>query len=657
MKITFSFLKIILLILLSAITSNFFLTFASASEVQDIEPTENQIEGIGEPLQFSAETGVHKKSKEAIDEHPKPTWETQKQARTFQLCIPAPRGEITDRNGEPLAQSKVSYNLALQFPTPLELSDQKAVAFAKQQITFAQGLLHHLINISDKAILSHYHHRGLLPLDLIEDLSPSELAKARHGLTSNLMVRETCIRFYPQRDLAPHLIGYTGREAPLSTRPIENKDLIFPEIEGREGIEQVFNTQLKGHPGDLFITYDQEGKKSSERISKKPIQGDNVITTIDANLQRLCEKALQENCKKGALVFLDPNTGEILAMASCPGYNLNDFVPTVDPKIYEQLSKNPDVPLLPRSFRSAYPAGSAFKTVVGVAALESGKISPTDTFPCPPTFNVGNVTFHNWKKTDAGHLNFVQALTQSCNTWFYQCALKIGAEEIIDWSRRLGLGRGTGIPLKGEAKGNIPDDTYMLRVHHRKILPGDTANMSIGQGDILITPLQMAQAMGVIASGGKFHQTRLIQQIQTADNKVTAAYSDRIRTDLKIKPEILETLREGLINVTEDSHGTAHRAQVKGIHVAGKSGTAQWGPSHHQRTAAWFTGFAPADHPQYAFAALYEGEPGDNSVHGGSHAAPMIKKVLEGVYGNLKASPSTQEKTSPTTKDDDDQSN
>ena len=185
--------------------------------------------------------------------------------------------------------------------------------------------------------------------------------------------------------------------------------------------------------------------------------------------------------------------------------------------------------------------------------------------------------------------------------------------------------------------GIIPNDDYMLRVQKRKILKGDVANMSIGQGDIKISPLQMAQAYGVIATGGQFHQTRLVKQIQGIDNKVVAAYPDRLRDDLQIKPEDMETLRKALIAVTEDGQGTAHHAQVKGYHVAGKTGTAQWGGvgnKEKQRTAAWFAGFVPAENPQYAFAALYEGEPGDNNVHGGSHAAPLIGKVLQEVYGS-----------------------
>jgi penicillin-binding protein 2 len=579
-------------------------------------------------------------------ENPKPTWETQREAKSFYFSIPAPRGQITDCHGDVLAQNSLSFNLALQFPTPLHFTDSQALSFAKQYITFAQGVLKQPINLSDKAILKHYHCRGLLPLDLIEDLSPAQLARVRRGLPPCLIIRQTYTRLYPEGELACHIIGYTGRTAPLSVRAIENKDLIFPESEGREGIEQIFDDQLKGHPGSISNTYDEHGKKNSERITQRPIPGNNVITTLDKNLQHLCEKVLRENCKQGAIVMLDPNTGEIKAMASYPGFNPNDFVPILNPQLFEKLNKDPAVPLLPRAFRSAYPPGSSFKIVVGLTALQEGIITPKDTFRGPASFEVGNFVFHNWKKTDVGKLTFVQAFTQSCNTWFYQCGLKTKAEPIIQWAHHLGLGQRTGIPLKSEAKGNIPDDTYMLRVHHRKILPGDIANMSIGQGDILITPLQMAQLSGIVAAEGKFHQTHLIKQIQGPDNTVIAAYPDRLRADLQIKPEVISTLREAMIDVTEDAQGTAHRAQVEGIHVAGKTGTAQWGPQNKQRTAAWFTGFVPAEHPQYAFAALYEGDPGDNTIHGGSHAAPLIGKVLQEIYGKSRKENASDQTTS-----------
>ncbi len=569
--------------------------------------------------------------------NPKPTWETQKKARTFVLGIPAPRGQITDRNGNPFAQTRLSYNLAISFPAPLDWQDSKILAFATQQITLASGLLKKQILVSDEAILNHYKNRGVLPLDIAEDLSPQELSVVQRGVTPNLILRQTYVRFYPNGPLAGHIIGYTGREAPLSVRPVENNDLIFSDSQGREGLEQVFDNELRGQAGQLHVTYDAAGNKTSERIARPPVPGYNIITTLDEELQRVCENVLAKSCKRGAIVVIDPNNGEILAMASWPGFNPNEFVPVVKKEVFERYNTDEGDPLVPRAYRSAYPAGSTFKVVVGFAALETGKITPENHFDCPTDITIGDHTFKNWKKKGGGSLNFVEALTQSCNTWFYQVALKIGADPIIEYAHRLGLGKRTGIPIYAESEGNIPTDEYMLRVHKRTIKKGDVANMAIGQGDILITPLQMAQALSVIASAGKFHQTRLVKQVQSLDNKVVAAYPDRIREDIPVSPQIDKALRRALQNVVYDGQGTAHSAKVKGVRVAGKTGTAQWGPENKQRTAAWFAGFVPAENPEYAFAALYEGEPNDNSVHGGSHAAPLVSKVFREVYKLKKA--------------------
>ncbi len=586
-------------------------------------------------------------------ENPKPTWETQKQARTFVLGIPAPRGQIVDRYGRPLAQTRLSYNLAISYPAPLNWDDAHIVAFGRQQITLAKGLLGRDISVSDEAILNHYKNRGVLPMDIVEDLSPQELGIVQRGLTPSLILRQTYVRTYPNGALAGHIIGYTGREAPLSVRPIENNDLIFSESEGREGLEQMFDSELRGQAGQLYMTYDADGNKTSERIGKPPVPGYNVVTTLDLDIQRICEKVLQENTKRGAFVVIDPNTGEILAMASQPGFNPNEFVPIVRKDVFDRYNNDEAAPLVPRAYRSAYPPGSTFKTFVGFAGLESGALKTTTQFSCPTSFTVGDHTFNNWKKTGSGNLNFVEALTQSCNTWFYQAGLKMGSAPIIEYAHKVGLGRVTGIPLKSENAGNIPTDQYMLRVHNRKIKQGDVANMSIGQGDILITPLQMAQAIGVIASGGKFHLTRLVSQVQSLDNKVVAAYPDRLRADIPVDAKVDAALREALQDVVYDGQGTAHRAQVKGVRVAGKTGTAQWG----KKTAAWFTGFLPADKPQYAFAALYEGEPDDNSVHGGSHAAPLVSKVFKQVCAmklgvNTETSKKDEEDESAAPKDE-----
>jgi penicillin-binding protein 2 len=257
---------------------------------------------------------------------------------------------------------------------------------------------------------------------------------------------------------------------------------------------------------------------------------------------------------------------------------------------------------------------------------------------------VGNFYFRNHRSGHSGRLTLAEALAQSCNTWFYQVGLKIGASPIIDWADALGFGKRTGIPLRAESPGNIPTDDYMLRVHNRNILQGDIANMSIGQGDILVTPLQMAAAMGVIAAKGSFHQTRLIKQVQSLDNKVVAAYPDRVRAELNIDEPNLEAVDKGLVMVTSHGTGTGRRAAtVRGVKVAGKTGTAQWGPVSKRRNAAWFAGYAPANHPPlYAFSVVVEGNSGE-TVSGGSTAAPLIGSILSTLLKDYKPPKETKE--------------
>jgi penicillin-binding protein 2 len=283
---------------------------------------------------------------------------------------------------------------------------------------------------------------------------------------------------------------------------------------------------------------------------------------------------------------------------------------------------------LPRAFRSAYPPGSTFKVAVGIAALETGAVRSDDLYQCLPGIQIGNLTFHNWKKGDQGALNFVQALTQSCDTWFYQVGIKTGSDPIIEWSLKLGFGAKCGIPLRGEAEGRVPNDEYMKATHGRKLLNGDIANLSIGQGDMLVTPLQMAQAMGIVANGGKFYQTRLVQQVQSIDGGIVTAYTVREKRDLRLSETTIAQLRTGMINAVNGPAGTAHAASMDNVEVAGKTGTAQWGPKSKERTAAWFAGYLPADNPKYAFAALYEGDVGVKA-HGGTVAAPLIAQIFK----------------------------
>src|SRR5213596_2349473 len=564
-----------------------------------------------------------------------PTFETQKLARTYILDVPAPRGQITDRNGAPIAQNRLSYNLVINFPTPLDFSDAQALSFTREKIGKASDLIGRKLRISDDAILRHYRNRGIMPLEIAQNLSQQEYEKIKDQLQPGMTLRPVYVRIYPNGKVAGQIIGYTGKTGRNPDGIVDNHETLWPETEGREGLEQTFNGMLTGKHGEYKLTFDKDGRKTSEKLITPPEPGYNVVTTLDLHLQQQAEKALEAKAKRGAMVIIDPNNGDILALASWPTYDPNLFVPSISTEQLKALQDDPDIPLLPRAYRSSYPPGSTFKIAVGIAALESRAVQPDDRSDCVPAIQIGNVTFHNWKIGNRGALNFVQALTESCDTWFYQVGIKTGAEPIVDWALKLGFGAKCGIPLRGEAEGRVPNDEYVKATHGRRLLNGDIANMSIGQGDVQVTPLQMAQAMGIVANGGTLYQTRLVRQVQSFNNEIVTAYNVRAKKTLNLSSQTLDELHTGMIDVVNSAGGTAHQASLDNAEVAGKTGTAQWGPKNKERTAAWFAGFMPADQPRYAFAALYEGDVG-SKVHGGSAAAPMIADVFKEIYKSEK---------------------
>ena len=571
-----------------------------------------------------------------------PTWETQKHARTYILAIPAPRGQIVDRNGEPLAVSRVSYNLAVSFPTPLDFTDQQVAAFVQQQLFVARNIMGRYLTLNADQAVKHYKNRGVLPYVIAQDLRPAELEAFHREKPASLTLQAVYVRSYPNGGLAGHIIGYAGRAGKPSENPIENNELLWPGSEGREGLEQTFDAQLQGKNGQYNLSFDANGRRATEQVTIPPQAGYNIVTTLDVNLQRLCEQALEKGLKRGAMVIVDPTNGDILAMASWPTFNPNLFVPSISPEQFKQLQDDPNIPLLPRAYRSAYPPGSTFKVLVGVAALQTGKIEPDEEFSCPPALEIGRLTFRNWKKTDAGRLNFVDALTQSCDTWFYQVGMKMGAKPIIDYATQFGLGKRTGLPLVAESDGNVPTDEYLARKKLPKLLNGDVANLSIGQGYLEVTPLQLAQAMAAVGNGGSLFQTRLVQQVQSIDGQIVNGYGVKLHNQIDIDREVMKNVRRGMVAVVSSRMGTAGKAAVPNVAMAGKTGTAQWGPKNKERTAAWFSGFAPAENPKYAFSVVYEGDAGLSDVHGGTVAAPLIGKVMREVFKGQK--PETKKK-------------
>lgn len=571
----------------------------------------------------------------------KASWQTQREARALTLSVPAPRGQIVDRHGVPFAQNRAANYLALVMPYMDGASDEQVTTFARTTIASVNRVLGKTWSLSDEKVILHYKHRRWLPLvfsieeGLNVEVTPDMEAKLKPLLGTNVVLQPAYIRHYPQGGTACHIIGYTGKTRPLPTGPIVDGDPVFEEMEGREGIETAFDSDLKGQPGLVSVLFSQDGKRLAEDVRRAPTPGRNVVLSIDYNFQKYAENALKKHTTGGAMVIMDVTNGDILAMASNPGFDLNEFVPGIRAKRYEELTKNPHLPLFPRSFRGEYPPASTFKIVTALGALDSNKVNAKTYFDCDAAMEIGNRVFRNWNKEAEGSMTVVTAIKRSCNTWFYKAALESGAPFISNMALRLGFGERTGIPLKAEGAGFVQTDAWSIQNLGGKIQSGDLANMAIGQGRVLATPLQVCQCMAGLGDGMRIPQPRLVLQIQDIADRVVMAYEPKDRKRIDLNPEHRQTVINGMVAVVNGSGGTGHAAAIKQAEIAGKTGTAQWKPTKDQNLA-WFTGFLPAGKPMFAFAVVYEGEPGED-VSGGKKAAPIVQEVFTNIFQKAPA--------------------
>ncbi len=561
------------------------------------------------------------------------TLETRTEARTFTLTIPAPRGQILDRNGYPLAQTKVAYYAAINFPYLPNAADAEILRYAQERILLVNRHLGANWQISPELILQHYENRRWLPLTFSSILSDDEARDLRPILGRGLMLHPVYMRTYPQDNLASHIIGYVGKRPPRKTGPVGDGEALWGEGEGADGLEEAFNEQLTGKPGKINVLFDTDGSKLTEELMQRPIPGNNVVTTIDLRMQQLAEKILSQHAKRGAFVIMDVRTGDIVTMASWPQFDLNVFIPSISQEDYRELQEDPDKPLFARAFRGLYPPASTFKVPVALGLLEFQAVTEESLFDCPTSYAIGDRVFHNWNKNGEGSMNVVAAITRSCNTWFYQASVSSGqgVEPIASAARRLGYGIKTGLPLKAEPDGLLPTDAWSRGRFGHDILDGDLANISIGQGTVLATPLQVAQAMAAIGNRERLIRPRLVMQVQDVNNRVTQTFQpDRGRL-LNFDPYNLELVIKGMHDVVNDWKGTGKAAANEDIGIAGKTGTGQWKPLEEQNVA-WFAGFAPWDYPVYAFAVIYEGEPGEG-VGGGRNAGPIVGEFFREYLG------------------------
>ncbi len=551
---------------------------------------------------------------------------TRTEARTFNFTIPAPRGQLLDRNGYPLAQNIVVNYAALNFPfLGKDVTDEAILRYAGERIVHVNRLLGEEWDVASKRVIEHYRKRRWFPLIFSSVLTKEQEDQLQRGLMEGLKLHPVYQRVYPQNQTLSHVVGYVGKTPPQARGEIVNNEPLWQSAIGVEGLEQSFEADLRGTPGRINILYEADGSRARENLLQKPRPGHNVVTTIDLEMQNLCEKLLEQKVKRGAMVIMDVRNGDVMALASYPRYNPNDFIPRISQEKFSELINDPEKPLYPRAFRGSYPPASTYKVVTGLGFLDSGFVGVSDVYPCKAKWTIGELTMRNWNKKNEASMNLVAAITRSCNTWFYEVATYAGADSMSYMSTHLGLGQKTGLPLN-EVPGFIPNNRYWLKNFGYSMADGEEAAMSIGQGMVETTPVQVARTMAAVGHGTKLFNARLVSQIQDVDHEVVQTFPPDLVHDMSIDPYDIKVMKKGMYDVVHAGNGTGKAAYHK-ITVAGKTGTGQWKPAQKQNIA-WFAGFFPAKYPVYSFSVIYEGDP-EEGVSGGKKAAPVIGAFLK----------------------------
>ena len=549
-----------------------------------------------------------------------------KNARVITLAIPAPRGQILDREGEPFAQNRVTYRLALQFPQFENASEEFVVAWARKRLEELKAIHPKSADKSDADLWAHYQFRRWLPLYLSGFITGSNATALAKKLDDrdDIVLQPVYSRYYPGASMAAHIIGYTGSAGKLPTGPINFNEPLWEVTEGKAGLEKIYDTQLSGTPGVKRILYNNDGIKLQEEIVKRPVAGGNVVMTLNRRWQERAESVLRNGCQRGALVVIDVTTGEVLAMASRPTFDLMEFVGGISTTRFKELNEDPAAPMFGRAFSAEYPPASTFKSVVALAALADETITEQSTVYAPAFLQFPGHKVRNASGAAEGSIAVKYALARSCNTWFALVGIDCGPTNFLAMARRVGYGEKTGLPLIGEAAGLIPTNEWMISQHKRRFMNGDTANMAIGQGVLLSTPLQVAQGMAGIANGEALPKLQMIRQVQDSKGRVVFQTLPEVRKDLGVPEYAYLAVHKGMSDVVNSNYGTGRSAGLSWTTLCGKTGTAQWGPASKNQRLAWFAGFLPYENPRFAFAVIYEGRPGQ-IVSGGRYAAPMVK--------------------------------
>jgi penicillin-binding protein 2 len=554
------------------------------------------------------------------------------------VAMPAKRGLILDRTGQKiLADNQPAYSLTLDrvVMRPIVKGDK---THRDKLITF----LSEVLGTTPQDVEARFEKGKAIPfarpIALAEDLTMTQVASIQAQSLSfpELNVEPVQRRNYPYGTMAAHVIGFIGE---VSEKDLgQHKDLKQGDLIGKRGVELMYDEYLRGRDGAQYWEYDSHGRRLAEvRTARQdPIAGNNVYLTLDFDLQRRAEQYFVENEFVGAVVALDPRNGEVLAMVSSPQFNPNVYSKRFTPETWKLISSNPFKVELNRAIQGLYSPGSVFKVVMSMAGLAESAIGPGTTFNCSGSGVFFGRRFRCWRKQGHGELSVTNALKVSCDIFFYNTGARLGVDKISKWAHNLGFGQISKIDLDGEKAGIVPSEEWAAQKQHRKWYPSETISVAIGQGPLIVTPLQTAVMMAAVANGGTVyrpHVVRMIERTKPDGSVERLQVASEVLNKVQLPAGALETVRTGLWKVVNEEGGTAGNSRVTGLDICGKTGTAQviaqsgWfstaGLPFMQRDHAWFVSYATKETPQMVVAVFVE----HAGQHGGTDAAPLAKML------------------------------
>jgi len=544
--------------------------------------------------------------------------------------IKASRGRILDADRTILVDNRPSF----------------VVSVIPEEVQNDEILGHYLGSVypldKDELWLQIQNLRKAIPFRAVpiwKDASWEEMAylEANKLRIPGVVLQVNEVRNYLYGNLFSHVTGYIGEVNSEEIGRLRQYAYKPGDFIGKVSIESQWERYLRGRDGGAQAEVDARGREIRILEKREPIPGNNVFLSIRSPLQKCAFDAFGKN-NAGVAIAMDPRDGRILCYVSIPSYDPNQLAVGVSYEQWKSLSTHAQHPLTNRGIQGQYPAGSVFKVVMAVAALEEHVVSPGESLYCGGSYRVGNKVFRCWRKQGHGSVNLHRALVESCDVYFYQIGQRLGIERIARYATLFGFGHPTDIGLGGEREGLVPSELWKRKRFREPWYDGETVMVSIGQGYLLVTPIQILTMMATVANGGNRWTPRIVERVESIDGGLVMENQPMLKESLDISPSTLKLVQTSLRDVVMTRSGTGTRARVEGVEVAGKTGTAQvvrMGVERKKRKAvsrekedhAWFTCYAPAHNPEIAVVVLLE-----HGGHGGESAAPIAREILRAYF-------------------------